>query len=167
MKAAEILIPLPVEVLLTIWCKTSFMIVPSVTALGMESRVTGFTQSDKVLFVVRTAFGQRNLVVYLLSRDQLSVLLTQFAKRMRRRISVTDTFPRSAVSSADSGITIVFFVAFCFFLGVFSAEPSVGQHGTAGMGAGTLGFCGHRISFVNNKSHRRIYSRDGFRFSFS
>ena len=75
MKAAEILIPLPGEVLLTIWCKTSFMIVPSVTALGMESCVTGFAQRNQILFTVRTTFGQRSLVMYLFGRDQLSVLL--------------------------------------------------------------------------------------------
>ena len=116
---------------------------PSVTALGMEPCVTGFAQSDEILFVVCTAFGQRSLVVYLFGRDQQPVLLTQLTQRMRCRISVTDTFPRSAVSSADSGIAVVFFVAFCFFLGVFLAEPTIGQLGTARMGAGTLGFYGH------------------------
>ena len=140
---------------------------PSVTALGMESCMTGFTQSNEILFAVRTSFGQRNLVVYLLSRDQLSVLLTQFAQRMRRRISVTDAFPCTSVSSADSGIAVVFFVAFGFFLGVFLAEPTVGELGAPRMGTGTLGFRRHRFSFKNDKSHRRIYSCDGFRFSFS
>jgi len=143
------------------------MIVPSVTALGMESCVTGFTQCNEVLLAVRTAFGQRNLVVYLFGRDRLAVLLTQLTQRMSRSVAITDTFPRSAVPSADSRITFVFFVAFCFFLGVFPAEPSVGQLGTARVGAGTLGFLGHWFSFWNDKSHRRICSRDGFRFSFS
>ena len=132
------------------------MIVPSVTALGMESCMTGFTQSDKVLFAVRTVFGQRSLVVYLFSRNQQSVLLAQLTQRMRCRISVTDSFPRSAVSSTDSRVAVVFFVAFCFFLSVFLAEPSVSQLGAARVGAGTLGFSGHRFSFGNDKSHRRI-----------
>ncbi len=140
---------------------------PSVTTLGMQSCVTGFTESYEILFAVCTAFRQRNFVVYLLSRDQLSVLLTQLTQRMSSRISVADAFPRSAVSSADSEIAVVFFVAFGFFLGVFLAEPSVGQLRTTGVGAGALGFLGHRFSFGNDKSHRRIYSRDGFRFSFS
>jgi len=139
---------------------------PSVTVLGMKSCVTGFAQSDEILLIVRTTFRQRNFVVYLFGRDQLSVLLTQFAQRMRRSISVADAFPRSAVTSADSGIAVVFFVAFCFFLGVFLAEPTVGQLGTAGMGARTLGFRGHWFSFGDDKSHRRIYSRDGFRCIF-
>ena len=95
--------------------------------------MTGFTQSDKVLFVVRTAFGQRSLVVYLFGRDQLTVLLAQLTQRMRSRISVTDAFPRSAVSSSDGVISVVFFVALCFFLGVLLAEPTVGQLWTAGM----------------------------------
>ena len=106
---------------------------PSVAALGMESCVTGFTQSDEVIFIMRTAFGQRNLVVYLFGRDQLSVLLTQLTQRMSRSVPVTDAFPRSAVPSADSGITVVFFVTFCFFLGVFFTEPTVGQLWSAGM----------------------------------
>ena len=117
--------------------------VPSVTTLGMKSRVTGFAQCDEVIFIVCSTFGQRNLVVYLLSRDQQSVILAQLTQRMSRSISVTDTFPCTSVSSSDSGITVVFFVAFCFFLGVFLAEPSVSQLGTTGMGAGTLGFYGH------------------------
>ena len=116
---------------------------PSVTTLGMEPCVTGFTQSNKVFLVVCATFGERNLVVYLLSRDQLSVLLTQLTQRMRRSVSITDTFPRSAVSFSDSGIAVVFLVAFCFFLGVFLTEPTVGQLWTAGMGTGTLGFLGH------------------------
>jgi len=133
MKAAEILIPLPVEVLLMIWCKTSFMIMPSVTSLGMESCMTGFTQSNEILFAVRTSFGQRNLVMYLFGQDQQSVLLAQLTQRMSRSVPIADTFPCSSVPSANSGIAVVFFVAFCFFLGVFLAEPSVSQHGTAGM----------------------------------
>ena len=119
------------------------VLMPSITTLGMESCVTGFTQSDKVLFAVRTAFGQRSLVVYLFSRDQLSVLLTQLTQRMSRSVPVADAFPCTSVTSADSRITVVFFVAFCFFLGVFFAEPSVSQLGTARVGAGTLGFLGH------------------------
>lgn len=140
---------------------------PTVTALGMESCVTGFAQRNEVLLTVRTAFGQRSLVMDLFSRNQLTVLLTQLTQRMNRSVPVTDAFPRSAVSSSDSGITVVFFVAFCFFLGVFLAEPTIGQLGTAGMRTGTLGFRGHWFSFKNDKSHRRIYSCDGFRFSFS
>ena len=95
-------------------------------------------------------------MVYLFGRDKLTVLLTQLTQRMSRSVPVADAFPSSAVSSADSGIAVVFFVAFCFFLGVFLAEPSVSQLGTAGVGAGTLGFLGHRFSFKNDKSHRRI-----------
>ena len=132
------------------------VLMPSVTVLGMESCVTGFTQCDEVIFTVCPTFRQRSLMVNLFGRNQKSVLLTQLTQRMRRRISVTDAFPRSAVPSADSGITVVFFVAFCFFLGVFLAEPTVGQLGTTGMGTGTLGFRGHWFSFGKDKSHLRI-----------
>ena len=125
MKATEILIPLPVEVLLTIWCKTSFMIVPSVTALGMESCMTGFTQSNEILFIVRTTFGERNLVVNLLSRDQLSVLLTQLTQRMQLNIAVTDTLPSPSVSTAYSRVSAVLLVAFGFSLCVFLTESAV------------------------------------------
>jgi len=156
MKVVEILIPLPGEVLLTIWCKTSFIFLPSVTTLGMESCVTGFAQCDEVIFTMCPTFGKRNPVMNLLSRDQESILLAQFTQRMSRRIPVTDSFPRSAVSSAYSGIAVVFFVAFCLLSGVFFTEPTVSQPGTSGMGTGTLGFRGHCFSFGKDKSHRRI-----------
>lgn len=129
---------------------------PTVTSLGMESCVTGFTQSDKVLVAVRTAFGQRSLVVYLFGRNQQSVLLAQLTQRVRCRISVTDSFPCTSVSFSDSRITVVIFITFCFFLGVFLTEPSVSQLRTARVRARSFGFSGHRFSFGNDKSHRRI-----------
>ena len=129
---------------------------PTVTALGMKSRVTGFAQCDEVIFTMCPTFGKRNPVMNLLSRDQESILLAQFTQRMSRRIPVTDSFPRSAVSSAYSGIAVVFFVAFCLLSGVFFTEPTVSQPGTSGMGTGTLGFLGHCFSFWDDKSHHRI-----------
>ena len=106
---------------------------PAVAAFSVELCVAGFTKGDQILCGMSTSFRERQLVVDLFGGCQFSVLFAQLTQRVCFCVTVTDTLPCSAVSTAYSRVTVVLLVALGFLLGVFLTESSVGQLGTAGV----------------------------------
>lgn len=56
---------------------------------------------------------------------ELTFLEANLTQRMFLDITVTDTLPGSAISTAYSRVTVVLLIAFGFQLCVFLAEPSI------------------------------------------
>lgn len=54
-------------------------------------------QGHKVLSSMGAAFGNRDLMMHLCRRNQLSFLLTLLTQRMLVDVSVTDAFPGTAI----------------------------------------------------------------------
>ena len=74
---------------------------------------------------------QRKDVVNFLCRSHPAFLRALLTQRMRRDVSVAYPFPRSAVSTAYSRVTVVLLVAAGFPLLMLLAEPSVREIGAA------------------------------------
>lgn len=116
---------------------------PSVTSLGVYACMARLTQRDEIRSVMRSTFGQRNLMMYLLHWNSHSLLKAQLTKGMCFNITVTDAFPRSTVSFPCCRITTVLLVTPVLFLLVFLTEPSLCQLRAAGMMAWMLCFPWH------------------------
>jgi len=58
-----------------------------------------------------------------LGSNKLAILLALFTQRMFMDVSVTDPFPRSAITFSGCRIPIVFFITSGFQLGMFLTEP--------------------------------------------
>ena len=80
-----------------------------------------------------TTLRQRYAMVDFFRFYQLSSFLTQLAQRMFVDIAVTDTLPGTAISAADSRISIILFITLRFLLCVFFAEPTLCQSGATRM----------------------------------
>ena len=145
------------------------MLVPAVTALGMDSGVTGFTQGNEVVPRMGSAFRQRLLVVDLLGGGQPAFLLTQLAQRVLLDVPVADALPGAAIPTAYSRVTVVLLVAFSFRLGVLLAEPAVRQLGTAGVRTRSFGSAWQWFTSVSGhkKSPRRIAPTKAVLYSLS
>lgn len=101
------------------------MVVPSVTALGMDPRMTLLAQSNEVTPVMSSTLGQRFLVVYLLGLHQDSLGIALLTKRVLCCIAVTDSLPCPSIPTAYSRISVVLLVAFVLLFLMLLAEPSV------------------------------------------
>lgn len=105
--------------------------------------MAGGTKAHKIIKIMSAALGEGSDVVYLLSGRDLAVLFALFTQRVGRNVAVTDSLPGAAVAFLGGGVALVFFIVFVFLLLMLRAEPGGGQLGTAGMGAGCLGFVRH------------------------
>ena len=106
--------------------------------------MTRRTQSHEIALVMCPAFGERYDVVNFLCGSDSPGFLALFTQRMLGDVPVADTFPRSTVAFACSGVASVSFILLCVLLGMSRAEPSVRQLGTAGMTTGAFWFIWHR-----------------------
>ena len=107
--------------------------------------MTGFAEGDEVFPCVSAAFGEGLDVMDLLCFYIAVLLQTQFTQRVCFCIAVTNAFPGTAVSAVNSRVTIIFFIAFGFGLGVFLAEPTIRQPGASGIGTGAFRFIWHEL----------------------
>ena len=76
---------------------------------------------------------------------------------MRRRVTVSDTLPSSAIFLVDVRAALVPVVLITVQLLVFRAEPLAGQMWAAGIGTGFLWFVWHTdclLSSGNKKAHQ-------------
>ena len=105
--------------------------------------------------------------MYLLGWRQSSVLLAQLADGMLLHIAVADAFPGPSIPAAYSWIPVVLLVAPGFYLGVFLAEPTIGQPGAAGIGTGALGLFGHHVTLLSGRKKPHRISPVRFLCSFS
>ena len=73
---------------------------PAVAGLRCDAGVAGLTQRHEVVGVTAAALRERKDMVYLLCRDNQSLLLTFLAERVRLDVAVTYTLPRTTVAFA-------------------------------------------------------------------
>ena len=125
-------------------CAVRLSVVPAVAHLRGDPRVAWLAERHQIGYRVCPALGERQLVVDFLGWRVPAGFQALLAQRVRRDITVADTFPRSAVMTAGRRVAAVLLVAFGFQLGVFLTVPSIGQPGTAGIRAGTFRFPWHR-----------------------
>ena len=92
---------------------------------------------------MRSAFRERNFVMHLFGRHELSVFQTLLTEWVCLHITISNTFPSSAVPTAYSRVSVVLLVAFCFLLCVFLTEPSFRQSGATWERARSLWFPWH------------------------
>jgi len=101
------------------------MVVPTVTALGMNPPMTLFAQRNQIASVMRSALGQRFLVMHLFGLHKDTLGITQLAERILSYMAVTDSLPRPSVSTAYSRITVILLVAFVLLLLMLLTEPTI------------------------------------------
>jgi len=92
---------------------------------------------------MRSAFCQRDLMVYFLYRHELSVRLTKFTQRVRLCVAVSDAFPCATIPTAYSRVSVVLLVAFVFHFLMLRAKPTVCQLRTARIGTRSLRLLWH------------------------
>jgi len=120
--------------------------------------VTGFTESHEVALLVAAAFGEREDVVYLFGRSELTLLLALLTQRMRFDVAITDTLPSTTISFVGSRVTfvLVVMIVHCFLmLGTVLLANS--KPTAAGVSTRTFRFVGHWFTSLSGhkKSHRR------------
>ena len=123
-------------------------IVPSVTALRMDSGMAWLAEGDQILSCVGAAFRQRFDVVNLHRFDIAAFLQAQFAQRIIGGIAVANAFPCSTVPALGFRVAVIFFISLGFQLGVFLTKPAVCQLGAAWVGAGALWLSWHLFTSI-------------------
>lgn len=103
---------------------------------------------------MRAAFSKRELVMDFLGRNVEPALQTHFAQRVLRDVAVPDTLPSASIPAFCLRTAVIFFIACVFLLLMHRAVPTVSKVGTAGIGAGPLGFPWHLITslYAHKKS---------------
>lgn len=93
-------------------------------------------------------------MVDLLGRNVEPAFQTHFTQRVLGDIAVTDTLPSASIPAFGLRAAVIFFIACVFLLLMYRAIPSISQIGTAGIGAGPLGFPWHLITslYAHKKS---------------
>ena len=119
------------------------MVVPPVTPLRMNPRMAGLAQRHEVSLVMGAALCQRHPVVYLLHRMQQPFLITLLTERMLYSVSVTDSFPRPAIPTAYSRVSVILLVAAVLLLLMLLTEPSLCQLWASREGTRPLWFPWH------------------------
>lgn len=71
---------------------------PAIPVFCMNPRMTAFTKSDQVGFIMCAAFGKGELVMYLLGRNVEPALKTHLTQGVLREITITDPLPCSSVT---------------------------------------------------------------------
>lgn len=103
-------------------------------------------------------------MVYFFCGCDSTLLLTLLAKRMNFNVSVSDSFPSTAVSFVRLRVSLIPIVVFVYFLLMLGTVlVSFSKPTTSGVGTGTLWFIGH--SFTSLSGHKKSHHgflRDGF-----
>ncbi len=87
--------------------------------------MAGLAQRYKIALIMCAALRQRQLVMYLLHGYKDSFLLALLTERVSAGVAVTDTFPRSAVPTAYSRVTVVLLVATALLLLMLLTKSSL------------------------------------------
>lgn len=146
-------IPLLFDWLTRLKCITVFrdFFMPTVATLGMDFRMTGLTQRNKITLLVCSSLGQRQLVMHLLHRTKQTFPIAFLTEWVLGYIAVTDSFPCPSVPTAYSRVSVVLLVALVLLPLVFLTEPPLCQVGTAGKGTGALWFSWHSATSLCTK----------------
>ena len=122
------------------------MSVPTITALCMKPSMTLFTETDQILCIVRSTFGQGLDVMHLFNGNIDPVIKALFAERVRLRVLFSDTLPLCSVAAFCFGLSVISLIPFIFSTLVFLAVPTVCQLRAAGIAAWFLRFSRHYCS---------------------
>lgn len=85
-------------------------------------------------------------MVDLLGGNVEPALQTQFTQRVLGDITVSYTLPSASIPAFGLRTAVIFFIACVFLFLMHRTVPTVSQVGTAGIGAGALGFPWHLIT---------------------
>lgn len=105
--------------------------------------MTGLTQGHQVTSFMCSTTRQWQDVMNLLCHCYSTVLVTLFAQWMLLDVAITNPFPRPAIPTSYSWVTIILFVAFAFLLLMLYAKPSVSKLGATWEGARSFWFPWH------------------------
>ncbi len=116
---------------------------------------------------MRSAFGQRFLMVYFLDRHKNSFPIALLTERVRLYIAVTDSFPRPPISTAYSRVPAILLVASVHKLCMFLTEPPVRKFRTAWIRTRPLWFPRHQLHLLLGikKATHRISPMNGSAFT--
>ena len=95
--------------------------------------MTGLTKSNQIVSCMGAALCKGDLVMNFFCGDKSAFFPADLTQRMLLNITVTNPLPGTAITAADSGVTVIFFIAFCFQSGMILTEPTMRQSGTAGI----------------------------------
>ena len=102
--------------------------------------MAGRAQRHEVSLIVRTAFACRPDVVDQGCLGHSPFLSAQGAEGVGVKELFSDLPPLVVIAFACLWAAVIAFIVFCIQFGVFLTESSVGEEGTAGMGARSLRF---------------------------
>lgn len=118
---------------------------PSATLSCRDFRMALLAKAHEVTVIVGAALRQRLDVVYLLGRNDPSLLLTHLTQWLLCNVSVSDTFPRSAVSPTHSWVAVVLLVTFILLPLMLLTEPAIRKLWTSRVGTRPLRFSWHLL----------------------
>ena len=101
------------------------------------------------------AAGERQNMMHLFRRRELAALQTLLAEWMLGNIAVSNPLPRPAISAAAGRIALISVISGRDLLLMGLAISALSQVGSAGIGAGALGFSRHGPHLLwTNKRHQ-------------
>ena len=120
--------------------------VPTITTLCVKPSMTLFTETDQIVCVVRSAFGQWLDVMHLFNGNIDPVIKALFAEWVRLRVLFSDTLPLRSVASFCFGPSVIEFVSLVLGTLMFLTVPTVRQLRAAWIAAWFLRFSRHYYS---------------------
>ena len=105
--------------------------------------MTGTTQAHLILSCVSAALGNGLFMMNFFCRNKPAVLFAYLAERMLTDVSVTDSFPSTAVLLVDVRGTLVLVVLSAGYGSVVGTVLSICKIGTAGIRTRSFGSCWH------------------------
>ena len=119
------------------------MVVPPVSSLCMDAGMTSLAQCYEVVPCMGSTFRQRQFVVNFLNRHVPPGKQTQFTKRMRLYITVTDLLPGPSVSFLMGWVPLVSVVPLVLEPFMLRTILLFGKAGTSRISTGFLWFSWH------------------------
>ena len=127
------------------------IVMPPVTAFGMDAGMAFRAKGDEIPEVAGAAFSKRNDVVHLLDGHGTSFFQALLAERMRSDVGIAYAFPRPAIALGCFRVALVPVVVPVDSLGMFLTVASFRQLRTAGIGAWSFGSSGHGFLRINEE----------------
>ena len=115
----------------------------------MNLGMAGTTQAHQILSCVSATLGNGLFMMNFFCRNKPAVLLTHLAERMLTDVSVTDSFPGTAVLLVDVRGTLVLVVLFPCYGCVFLTVLPISKVGTAGVRARAFGSAWHWFTSIS------------------
>ena len=121
----------------------------SVADLVVYFVMTTLAKAHQIASVMSAALRDGNLVVYLFHRNKDALLEAPLAERMRLDITVTNSFPCSAVFFMHLRVTTLLLVVLLHQLAMLFAVSAIRQIRTAWVSTGLFRFSWHRLTSLS------------------